>query len=145
MLRAVVTVPAALRDLAALGENVRSGRLEAQDVVRTAERTSSAARASKARLLAACDRAARLSDRGATDAERSALAEELSSLRLHPTVIERAGAAMPEANVEERDAFASARRSADRAKAEWTQRRATYLAARHRETGTGGRASIRST
>ena len=139
MARAIVRAPSALEALAKLGEDVRAGRRRTRDVIRIAEHATGAAGENRRRLLSALDRAGRLAGRvGALDLERRELADELCALRVQPSVLEGMARAIPDGQAEARQAFATARRSAERAKAEWTASSAYLvlaIARRYRRPG----------
>jgi len=142
MAQALLRTPGALRELARIGERVRSGALRPRDVTRTPQHAPSSAKANRARLVDVLGRAGRLeaapATSDATERERLCLAVEIASLRLRPHVFDRAAAAMGEADAGSRLAFARATESSRRAKAEWMAASARLvfgIARRYRRPG----------
>ena len=143
MAQALLRAPGALRELARIGERVRSGALRTRDVTRTAQHALSSAKADRARLVNVLERVGRLAaapaaGSEATERERCRLAVEIASLHLRPQVLDRAAAAMGEADTGPRLAFARATASSRRAKAEWmaaSARLVFAIARRYRRPG----------
>ena len=154
MASAVVRAPAALSELARIGDDVRCGAVRPRDVRRTVEHAPAAVTASRARLLDVLARAGRLAAavRAANGGKgtrqelreqqtaRRRLAVEIASLRLRQSVLDQVAAAMgvDDGGAAARLAFARARGASRRAKSEWTAASAYLvlaIAKRYRRPG----------
>jgi RNA polymerase primary sigma factor len=154
MASAVVRAPAALSELARIGDDVRCGAVRPRDVRRTVEHAPAAVTASRARLLDVLARAGRLAAavRAANGGKgtrqelreqqtaRRRLAVEIASLRLRQSVLDQVAAAMgvDDGGAAARLAFARARGASCRAKSEWTAASAYLvlaIAKRYRRPG----------
>src|ERR1700733_13684581 len=97
MARAVVRAPGALGVLAGVGDGVSSGVIRARDVTRIAAHAPGAVKANRARLIEVLGRA-RAASGAPIEADLGSLAAEIASLRLHTRVLDRAAAAMGDAD-----------------------------------------------
>jgi RNA polymerase primary sigma factor len=129
ILRALVESPATLRELAAVGRDLAEGRLQARDVLRSADEDDRGRGEALRRLTAALKRAgslARTAERGARlePRARRRLLSDLERVHIHRRILDRVAGVLREAPPRNKagrrvlEAIAEGRRIADRAKAD---------------------------
>jgi len=137
MARAVVHAPAALAELGQIGHRLAAGMLRPRDVVRSGDSGAEGHSANRRELQRVFAEAGRLA-LGGTAGELAWVAEQIASLRLQPSVLDRVAAAMGEGDGEARAGFLRARRALRVAKSEWTEANAYLvfaIARRYRRAG----------
>lgn len=149
ILEALVRSRGALREIAALGAELRDKKLKLRDVLRDADDEELADDDVTLRLIATLERAVALAEPGgdgqATETERTGMLEELERQRLHRRVLDRlieavrsAGTDEPAEREEALAAIEAGRRIADRAKSELVEanlRLVVLFAKRHKGQG----------
>jgi RNA polymerase primary sigma factor len=132
IVEAFVQSPAALHELAAVGQELAQGRLQVRDVLRSADEDELVREEASRQLIAAFKRAgtlARAAENGdrIEPAARRRLLEQLEGVRLHRRMLDRVVGALRAAPAKNKaarralEAVEAGRRSADLAKAEFVR------------------------